>query len=328
MAEWLEELKHDPLPFLLGSTSRPLVYFVKRDLLDQNLGRVQGLWGDLGVQKIISKQRPDGSWPYPGGNRRIRSQEDYDQIETYRQLGVLVEEYGLDRSHSAVKRAARFFFAHQTKEGDIRGIYGRQYSPNYTAGIIELLVKAGLGNERRILRGFDWLISVRQKDGGWAIPFRTSGMSSQRSWTDVLRSKPIQPDFSKPFSHLVTGVVLRAFAAHERYRKSEEAWIAGRLMSRRFFKPDAYADRKAPEFWESVSFPFWFTDTVSALDSLSLIGFDSKNQGIQESLNWLKTRQRSDGSFGLKLLRTRDKSLNHWVSLAICRVFKRFYGSG
>ena len=34
---------------------------------------------------------------------------------------------------------------------------------------------------------------------------------------------PIQPDRSKAFSHLITGIVLRAFAAHRRYRATREA---------------------------------------------------------------------------------------------------------
>jgi hypothetical protein len=145
-----------------------------------------------------------------------------------------------------------------------------------------------------------------------------------RKWTDVLQAKTVHPNPSKPFSHLVTGVVLRAFAAHNRYRRSEEARAAGELISRRIFRADSYADRKAPEFWERVSFPFWFTDVVSVLDSLSLLGFSADNQAIQNALEWLIDRQMDDGSFRLKLLRDRDRNVKFWVCLAICRVFKRF----
>ena len=135
-------------------------------------------------------------------------------------------------------RAAEFLFAHQTRVGDFRGIYGRQYSPNYTAGMMELLIKAGYYKDRRIELGFRWLLSVRQDDGGWAIPLRTAAASSHKRWTDLMRANPIDPDTSKPFSHLVTGVVLRAYAAHNGYRKSTEAHAAGELLSHRIFKPD------------------------------------------------------------------------------------------
>ena len=326
MSTWLDRLTYNPLEFLLRSTSAPLAFFIKRDLLDENPGYTQTLWKCPEAVAIIGRQKPDGRWTYPGGGReRIRSSEDYDQLETYRQLGLLVEEFGFDRTHPAIWRAAQFLFGHQTGEGDFRGIYGRQYSPNYTAGMMELLVKAGYGEDRRIERGFRWLLSMRQDDGGWAIPLRTNQASAHKGWTEVLHSEPLHPDFSKPFSHLVTGVVLRAFAAHERYRRTDAAQAAGELISRRFFKADAYIDRKSPEFWVRVSFPFWFTDVVSTLDSLSLLGLRPESPGIEGALKWLAARQARNGPFRLELLRTRDKNLDRWVCLAACRVFKRFY---
>jgi hypothetical protein len=327
MTGWLRELNHNPLPFLQSSGCAPLLYFTRRDLLREKTGPVQGLWTDVEARRILARQRPEGYWEYPGGgNRRIRATEDYNQLETYRQLGLLVEKFGVDRKQPGLGRAAEFLFAHQTAEGDFRGIYGRQYTPNYSAGMMELLVKAGYGSDPRIERGFRWLLSMRQEDGGWAIPLRTAQRSSPK-WTQVMRSKLIHPELSRPSSHLVTGVVLRAFAAHDRYRRSEEARVAGRLLSRRFFRSDAYIDRKAPGFWERVSFPFWFTDVVSALDSLSLLGFRARDEGIDSALHWLRDRQSIDGSFRLKLLRDRDRNLSYWVGLAICRIFRRFYSA-
>jgi hypothetical protein len=326
MPDWLRELDHDPLPFLLNSDCAPLLYFTRRDLLREKTGPVQGLWTDVEARRILARQRPDGHWEYPGGgNSRIRAPEDYNQLETYRQLGFLVEKFGFHRRHPGLRRAAEFLFAHQTAEGDFRGIYGRQYTPNYSAGMMELLVKAGYRGDPRVERGYRWLLSMRQEDGGWAIPLRTTPQSAPKWTTQVMRSELIHPDLSRPSSHLVTGVVLRAFAAHDKYRRCEEAHAAGRLLSRRFFKSDAYIDRRAPEFWERVSFPFWFTDVVSALDSLSLLGFRATDEGVNSALGWLRGRQSDDGSFKLKLLRDRDRNLSHWVGLAICRIFRRFY---
>ena len=326
MTRWLRELKHDPLPFLLNSDCAPVPYFTRRDLLGEKTGPIRTLWVGAEAMRILARQRPDGHWQYPGGgNSRIRAVEDYNQLETYRQLGVMVEKFGFHRTHPGLRRAADFLFAHQTAEGDFRGIYGHQYTPNYSAGMMELLIKAGYGDDHRIEHGFRWLLSTRQADGGWAIPLRTVPRVSSKTTTQLMHSRLIHLDPSRPFSHLVTGVVLRAFAAHDRYRRSEEARKAGRLLSQRFFRSDAYIDRKSPEFWEKVSFPFWFTDVVSALDSLSLLGFRATDQGVNGALDWLRQRQADDGSFKVALLRNRDRNLNHWISLAICRIFKRFY---
>ena len=187
---------------------------------------------------------------------------------------------------------------------------------------MELLIKVGYDGDPRIEKGFQWLLSVRQNDGGWAIPLRTV----KARFTDVVSSDTIKPDISKPFSHLVTGIVLRAFAASEKYSKSREATRAGNLLASRFFKKDVYPDRNTPEYWERVSFPFWFTDIVSAIDSLSLLGFTRGNQAIDNALSWLKQRQRHDGTFEFKILRDKDKDAILWITLAVCRILKRLYG--
>ncbi|MFX1450547.1 MAG: hypothetical protein ACFFCM_06880, partial [Promethearchaeota archaeon] len=172
-----------------------------------------------------------------------------------------------------------------------------------------------------IHKGFKWLLSIRQDDGGWAAPLRTIGAK----YLDVVSSPPIKPDPSKPFSHLITGIVLRAFAAHPDYRKSKEAISAANLLKIRFFKPDKYVDRRDKNYWTRFSFPFWFTDLLSALDSLSLMQFSNQDKEIKKALEWFINNQKENGSWELKLLKDKDKSLNHWICLAICRIFRRFY---
>lgn len=317
LPDWRRGLRVDPVP---ASGNPAIEYFTRRDILGEKVPPVKTLWGLPPVERIMRKQQADGSWKYPGGSARIRAQEDYDQLETYRMLGELVEKYGLDKRHPQIVKAAEFLFGRQTADGDFRGIYGPLYSPNYSAGIMELLIKAGYGDEPRIGNGFSWLLSMRQDDGGWAIPMRTVGESYTAS---MARGTAIEPDRTKPFSHLVTGVVLRAFAAHRRYGRLQEAQHAGRLLASRFFKRDPYPDRNTPEYWGRVSYPFWFTDIISALDSLSRMGFAKSDPRIARALDWLRDRQERNGLFKLKLLRGKDKDLPYWICLAASRIFKR-----
>ncbi|MGF7117202.1 prenyltransferase/squalene oxidase repeat-containing protein [Methanobacterium oryzae] len=321
MNPWQRELKLDPVPNLLSLENKAITYFAKRDLLDERVESIETLWKLRDAEKILRKQQSDGSWEYPGGKGHIRSQENYNQIETYRNLRDLVEKYGFTKKHEAIESAAEFFFRFQTGEGDFRGIYGTQYTPTYTPAIMELLIKAGYENDPHILKGFEWLLSIKQDDGGWAIPLRTAGKK-----LDALNSPElIHPVKSKPFSHLVTGMVLRAFATHPKYRKSESAEKAGELLISRFFKSDKYSDRRSKDFWEKVSYPFWFTDIISSLDSLSFIGLTRDNSQIAEALKWLKNRQTEDGLFNLKIVRGADKDLPYWICLAVCRLFNRYY---
>ncbi|MCL4246931.1 MAG: hypothetical protein KJ065_02140 [Anaerolineae bacterium] len=326
MVTWMSHLSHDPLPPLLNAPHEAIRTFARRDLLGEPVPPVARLWQLPEPVKILKKQRVDGAWVYPGSVKdHLRAQEDYDQIETYRVLGYLVEKYGFTRQHPAIEHAGAFLLAHQTGEGDIRGIYGQQYSPNYSAAIMELLIKAGCGDDPRIEHGFRWLLCMRQRDGGWASAIRTRGVKID---SDVMLGPTLTPDVDKPFSHLFTGVVLRAFAAHPGYRHCEEARQAGRLLASRFFEKDSsYPDRGTPDYWTRFTFPFWFTDLLSALDALSWLGFSATEPKIAEALDWFATHQDEDGVWRLKLLKmSGEPARDLWISLAICRVLRRFWG--
>jgi hypothetical protein len=118
-------------------------------------------------------------------------------------------------------------------------------------------------------------------------------------------------------------MVLRAFAASPTWQKSKEARKAGELIKKRFFRPDAYEDRVLPSFWEEITYPFWATDILSCLDSLSRIGFSPEEEEIQKALIWLQKRQTPQGFWksGLKKSTLED---HLWVTLAVLGVIKRF----
>ncbi len=326
MKGWRKQLRFDPLPQLLSSENKALLYFVRRDLLGEEVGPLETLWQLPYVVKILGKQQEDGSWRYPSGKEHIRSDRNYNQYETYKILRQLVEKYGLTGRHPAIRKAADFLFTCQTEEGDFRGIYQNQYTPNYTSAIMELLIKAGYEKDPRIEKGFIWLLSIRQSDGGWTIPFRTIGAKDSGTLLQAFKNPvPIKPDKSKPFSHCVTGVVLRAFAAHPKYRKTKEAGVAGELLKSRFFQPDRYPDRRAASFWTKIIYPFGYTDILSSLDSLSLLGFSKDDSEIEKALDWLIIRQEENGLWKYSYAGAQDKEIHLWVSTAVCRVFKRFY---
>ncbi len=174
MTGWKNHLKFDPLEILLSTEIKAINYCIKRDLLDEQVKSAESLWELPKAERILKKQQENGSWKYPSSKKDLRSQENYDQLETYRQLGFLIEKYGFNNQHQAIQKAAEFLFSFQTEESDFRGIYGNQYSPNYSAAIMELLIKAGYEDDPRIDKGFRWLLSVKQDDGGWAIPIRTN----------------------------------------------------------------------------------------------------------------------------------------------------------
>ncbi|MGZ6617554.1 MAG: prenyltransferase/squalene oxidase repeat-containing protein [Solirubrobacteraceae bacterium] len=317
-------LKVDPAPLLVASSNAAIALFARRDLFDSGGESVAGLWDLPEPRRLVARQSHNGSWRYSGGKPSIRAQENYDQLETFRQLAILVEKFGFTRLHPSVERAAAYLLSFQTDEGDLRGIYGNQYATTYVGAILEVLIKAGYGDDPRIARALAWLLAMRQSDGGWAIPVRTVGVPFSE-FIDVLRHpQPFAPDRSKPSSHLVTGMVLRAFAAHPAWPAAAEISAAGTLLATRLYQRDAYTDRGQISYWERVSFPFWFTDIVSSLDTLSRLGFGPETPTISAALSRVRELQRADGTFAFKLLRAKDKDLPWWICLAVCRILARW----
>jgi hypothetical protein len=329
-------LKYDPIPPLLSSQNEDLIYFVRRDLMNEAVQPISYIWSLPYVQKIIKKQQPDGSWKYPGKQMVVFPKYHYSLVETWKQFRYLVDQYELTKKYEPIRKAAEFLFSCQTDAGDIRGMIGNQYATYYTGAIMSLLIKAGFEKDPRIEKGFQWLISMRQNDGGWTIPLLTRyeklGMEEVNKLTSQ-PADPIEPDRTRPFSHHWTGMVIRAFAAHPIYRKSESAMVAANLLKTRFFKKDIYTSYQDADHWLRFQFPFWWNNLVSALDSISWIGLSKDDPDIREALDWFIAHQQADGLWKLSYSKKHRNSVNSktyemqlWVNLAICRIFKRFFG--
>ena len=331
MGAWTDLLPVNPLPALLDTDQESLSYFVQRDLMDEQVGPVEDLWELPEPARILRKQQPDGSWRYPGSNRGGFPEINYDLLQTWKNLGRLVEMYGFSRSHPAVSAAAEYVFSCQTEEGDIRGVLGTQYMPYYHGVIAEVLIRAGYQDDPRIVRGLDWLLNIRQDDGGWIVPLQA--VPSRQKTREMWSAPPVPPDRSLPFSHLATGMVLRAFVCHPEYCTRKEVRTAAELLKARFFLPDKYNDRKAPLYWTKLQFPFWWNNILTALDTLSLLGYTTGDEDVQTGLDWFVSNQGENGLWRTsyeqakrKTPSAKEREAMSWVGMAVCRVFKRFAG--
>ena len=326
---WRAFFNVDPVPALQQTTNPALQFFIKRDLLDQNPGAVEQLWTLPEALRIFKKQLNSGAWPDPRQTKHIDSPTNYLLLETYRNLGVLIELYGLNNKHPQIRQAAEYIFSTQEAEGDFRHIYGTQYSTNYTSGILELLVKAGYVEDKRIHRSFQWLLSHQQMKGGWTLPLQTHGIKIYES-EEIMRYPEVYSfELEKPFSHSVSGIVLRAFAAHPHFRSHPDAKKAAELITHRFFRADKYSFRKEAACWTKFSFPFWWMDLISVLDALALMGFSINHPQISRALNYFKTEQQANGSWKFYILKNKSlPDLPSWISFILCRASKCLYANG
>jgi hypothetical protein len=125
-------------------------------------------------------------------------------------------------------------------------------------------------------------------------------------------------------------MVLRAFAVHPNYSKLKDARIAGELLKSRFFKKDYYPSYKSEYNW--VRFALWWTNLYTSLDTLSRLGFSRDDPDIRLGLDWFVKNQKKDGLWDLTYVPGKSVKENkkttaerRWLTLDICRMFKRFY---
>ena len=314
------------IEFLLARGNLPILYWLKKDILEVPVDRERKNLQKFAARiRIIKSQRPNGGWCRRKYEGDPRWEKTYFIVETLRNV-LKLHNFGCSYEDEELKKAIKFVFSTQTKTGDFRGAYLNEFAPTYHALTLETLCLYGMDKDERTQKGFRWIIKNRQNDGGWVIPYRTidqEELKSRYNFEAQSKLEPIKPDKSQPFSHLVTGMVLRALAASPTWRKSKEAWKAGKLLLSRFFKEDKYDDRWLPSYWEEITYPFWATDILSSLDSLSTIGFPADNEKIQGALNWLISKQAKQGYWeaGNKKTTLED---HLWVTFAALRVLKKF----
>jgi prenyltransferase beta subunit len=314
------------IEFLLARGNLPILYWLKKNILEVPVDREhKNLQKYADRIRILKSQMPNGGWDRKQYEGHPHWEKTHYIVETLRNAFRLYN-YGCTREEKGVQRALKFLLSTQTKEGDFRGAYLNEYAPTYHALTLEILCLFNMNDDKKVQMGFRWIVKNRQDDGGWVIPYRTidkEELKHRYTYEAQLKLNPVKPDKSKPFSHLVTGMVLRALAASPTWRVSKEAKKAGNLLMSRFFKADMYEDRRSASYWEEITYPFWATDILSSLDSLSCIGFTVDDEPIQKALGWLKKIQNPQGHWkaGFKKSTLED---HLWVTVAVLGVIKRF----
>ena len=112
----MKRLRRDPVGLLVAADDAALRSMAPRELLGETTPGIS-VEELPGVRRAAARQQPDGRWRYPGGNPDIRSRPAYDQLETYRQLGMLVCKFGLDHRHPVVAAAAEFLLTARESDG-------------------------------------------------------------------------------------------------------------------------------------------------------------------------------------------------------------------
>jgi hypothetical protein len=290
LSGWRARLASDPIPRLLREGSPSVLARVRRDLIDDSEApTADEIAGYPEVKALLRKLEKDGSYAAKAGDKELGGPKFAKCLATFRSLDRLAD-LGLrveDKSKTAdpLKKMAHFILDSQDSDGGIGDLVlaenpkgrGKVVAVHFQGWALSALCRAGFENDARVEKGFKFLLSLRQDDGGWA-------------WRGVRTDSA-----ARPSSHLITGMVLRAFASSKERRTSREARRAAELLATRFLQPDRYEDRKAPSYWEILSEPRFYTDVLDALDTITSIGLGKENSGVRTAEAYLRSRQAKDG---------------------------------
>ena len=314
------------IEFLLARGNLPILYWLKKDILEVPIDReYKNLKKYAARIRILNEQRPNGGWCEKKYSNHPKWEKTHYFIQTL-QNSFKLYDYGCSGRNKEIKKLAEFFFSTQSREGDFRGVYPHEYAPNYHALTLEILCLFGMEENKDVQKGFRWLIKNRQDDGGWAIPYQTiSEKKLKERYQNNSEKKltPLKGDRSQPYSHAVTGLVLRALSSSKLWINRKYTKVAAELLIKRFHKKDKYEERKSADHWKEMTYPFWSTNILSSLDFLSKLDYTTENKKIKNSLEWLLRVQLPKG-FWKADYKGADLEDHLWVTLSVLRVFKRF----
>lgn len=290
LSGWRARLASDPIPRLLREGSPSVLARVRRDLIDDSEAPTSKEIAEYPeVKALLRKFEKDGSFAPRAAEKALGSAKFAVCLSTLRALDRLAD-FGMrlddaDGAKPTLKKIADFLLSSQEADGSIGDLAladtpkgkPKSVALHFHGWAISALCRTGFEGDPRVEKGFAHLLERRQDDGGWA-------------WRGVRTDSA-----ARPSSHLITGMVLRAFASSVQRRASREARRAGELLATRFLQPDRYEDRKAPSFWEILTEPRFYTDVLDALDTITAIGLGKENSGVRTAEAYLRSRQASDG---------------------------------
>jgi len=324
-------LPEDTIKTLLNSNNKAIIYHTKKDLLNEKVETTDYLWKLPEFEKIINKQQEDGTWKYNGMKMVPYPKHHYPLVATLKKLMELDERYKFNNNHPACSKTAEFIFSVQTDEGDIRGMIGNQYATYYTGLFLYLLIKIGYEKDKRVEKGLEWLLSIRQDDGGWTIPILTHEYDKATQYNLTSQNvPPVKPDRTKPFSQNWTNMILQAFASHKNYKELKEVKKAADMLKSSFFKKDNYSSHHSKYNW--VRFAFWWPNILTALESLYKLGYTKEDKDIEIGLKWFLENQQENGLWNISNEPNKKVTINKktnenrlWLGLRICRLLKAYY---
>jgi len=350
MSSWQDLLKNSLIDWLLEEKNPSVRYFTLRDLLGRDEDDPQvaaakaAILPSKIIVKIFSKQKPEGYWEDSKSPYLPKYKATYWQVMT---LG----QFGMDKSEDRVQKACDYIFGLQlenggfsmyTEEGAATGynrvkrlLTARGKSPPesstwaralikeheyscLTGNVATALIRLGYGDDHRVKKAVNWLLSVQNRDGGWLCPY----------WKAHIK------DTHGCFYGTICP--LEAFSeVPETERSSEMRHAIERgvefLLMHRLYKADHHGYKVINRYWLKFSFPWFYGyNILRGLSVVTKLGYVD-DECLTDAVEVLIQKRRLDGTWLLDSAPTGRMQANietvgkpsKWITLNVLRVLKR-----
>jgi squalene-hopene/tetraprenyl-beta-curcumene cyclase len=215
---------------------------------------------------------------------------------------VALEEAGLDPSHPALVKSARWLLENQVLSGgdwqakNRKGAPGgwafefrNDYYPDVddTAFVLMALCRVALSEEDRlrgaIRRGIDWLLSMQNRDGGWGAFDHENNLQFLNNIPFADHNAMLDPSTAD-----VTARVVECLG-HMGWSGSDPVI----QRARKFLSLDQCSDGSWFGRW-GVNYIYGTSGVLRALEQLHLSG----GEDCKRAADWLRSVQNADGGFG------------------------------
>jgi len=266
--------------WLLNESDPSVRYRVLRELLDRTESdpAVAAARREIGVRgwaaEILSRQLPGGQWVTPGTSAQELYRPKYSATNWSL---IILAELGADRSDPRVARAAELMLDRFGDPAD-DNLGGEQSEVCFTGNCVRMMHRLGYGDDPRVVRATEWLVTAQKADGGWHCWPSESGT-------------------------LAAWEALAALAAVPEPRRSPEIRRALDRGVEFYLERGLMRDDEGTyPPWLRIHYPrHYYYDVLIGLDILTALG-RGRDPRILPALAWLEAKRSPDGTWPLEAL--------------------------
>ena len=292
--------------------------------------------------KILSRQLEDGTWPISAPRK---ADEDsgpgppfgWTYITMLRNLQELGDYY-TETTDGHIAACLEKIIGWQNEEGYIPGPFSGAYpNPYYNSFALRDLWQYEMGDDPRVRKLQRWLFSMQRPDGGWIMPKIQDmrykppyGNMRMRDFIALIESEDA-PAYDPSEHHDVpsciwcTMMAVRALSWTPAV-KTEALKHGAEFFLDRFFQrnyhPSYYQSEKN---WTTLRYPTYLGSGLIALDILTYMGYDLRDDRMVKPVEWLVNERSRDGLWHLSDRPQQQKDMI--MSSTVLTVLSRVAGS-